>query len=85
MDTLALDLRLAIRRLAKQPGFAVVTILTLALGLGANTVVFTLVHALMLRSLPVAHPEELFRLGDNDNCCVNSGLQGDYSLFSYRL
>ncbi len=85
MDTLAQDLRFAIRRLVKQPGFAAITILTLALGLGANTAVFTLVHALMLRSLPVAHPEELYRLGDNDNCCVNSGLQDDYSLFSYRL
>ncbi len=85
MTTLRDDLRFAIRRLVQQPGFAAVTILTLALGLGANTAVFTLVHALMLRSLPVAHPEALYRLGDDNNCCVNSGLQGDYSLFSYRL
>jgi predicted permease len=85
MDTLRDDLRLALRRLAHQPGFAAVAILTLALGLGANTAVFTLVHTLMLRSLPVAHPEALYRLGDNGNCCVNSGLQTSYSLFSYRL
>jgi len=85
MHTLRDDLRFAIRRLVHQPGFAVVAILTLALGLGANTAVFTLVHALMLRSLPVEDPEALYRLGDDNNCCVNSGLQGNYSLFSYRL
>jgi predicted permease len=57
----------------------------LALGLGANIAIFTLVHALMLRSLPVEDPQALYRLGDDDNCCVNSGLQQNYSLFSYPL
>ena len=79
------DLRFAARRLRDQPGFALVAVLTLALGLGANIAIFTLVHALMLRSLPVDRPDELYRLGDTNNCCVNSGLQGSYSLFSYRL
>ncbi len=79
------DVRIAVRRLRRHHGFTAVAVLTLALGLGANIAIFTLVHALMLRSLPVAHPEELYRLGDDDNCCVNSGLQGDYSLFSYPL
>jgi len=55
----------------------------MALGLGANIAIFTLVHATMLQRLPVSRPEELARLGDNDNCCVNSGLQTDYALFSY--
>lgn len=79
------DVRIAVRRLRRHPGFTAVAVLTLALGLGANIAIFTLVHALMLRSLPVAHSEELYRLGDDDNCCVNNGLQGDYSLFSYPL
>lgn len=79
------DLRLAVRHLRHQPGFTLVALLTLALGIGANTAVFTLVHALVLRSLPVERPSELYRLGDTNTCCVNSGLQGSYSLFSYRL
>src|SRR5262245_59150397 len=74
------DLRVALRRCRRQPTFTLVVILTLALGLGANTAVFTLVDALMLRSLPVERPEELYRLGDTNNCCVNSGLQTRWSL-----
>jgi macrolide transport system ATP-binding/permease protein len=77
------DLRLAVRRLAQRPGFTAVALLTLALGLGANIAIFTLVDATVLQRLPVARPDELVRLGDNDNCCVNSGFQTGYSLFSY--
>jgi predicted permease len=79
------DVRLAFRHLRQQPGFTVVAVLTLALGIGANTAVFTLVHALMLRSLPVQRPGELYRLGNTNDCCVNGGLASSYSLFSYRL
>ena len=79
------DLKLALRRLRHEPGFTVVAVLTLALGLGANIAVFTLIHGLLMRSLPVERPEELFRLGDSNNCCVNSGLQGNYALFSTKL
>src|SRR5436309_7422958 len=82
-DTLAADLRLAIRRLVQRPGFTAIAVVTLALGLGANVAVFSLVRATMYQRLPVARPGELARLGNNDNCCVNSGLQTDYSLFSY--
>jgi predicted permease len=82
-DFLREDFRLALRRVRQRPGFAATAILTLALGLGANTAIFTLVHAIMLQRLPVAQPDELVRFGDNDNCCVNSGLQRAYSLFSY--
>jgi predicted permease len=85
MNHLRQDLRLAVRRLRQQPGFTSVAVLTLAFGLGANTAVFTLVHALMLRSLPVERPRELYRLGDTTDCCVNSGLATSYSLFSFRL
>jgi predicted permease len=85
MTALPDDLRVALRRFRHQPGFTAVVVLTLALGLGANTAIFALVDALLLRSLPVERPGELYRLGDTNNCCVNSGLQGSYSLFSHRL
>lgn len=85
MSQLGQDLRLAWRHLRQAPGFTAVAGLTLALGLGANITVFTLVHSLILRTLPVERPHELYRLGDTMDCCVNSGLAGSYSLFSYRL
>ena len=79
------DLKHALRRLWQQPGFTVTAVLTLALGLGANISIFTLLHGVMFRELPVTRPSELFRLGADNNCCVNSGLQRRYSLFSYPL
>jgi predicted permease len=81
------DIRIALRRLRRQPGFALTAILTLALGLGANIAIFTLVYTLLVRSLPVERPEELYRLGETNDCCVNSGLPsgGRFSLFSYQL
>jgi predicted permease len=85
MFTLIEDLRYGLRRLRQSPGFALVSVLTLALGIGANTAVFTLVDAVMLKSLPVTDPNQLYRLGDNDNCCVNGGFQGDWSIYSYPL
>src|SRR4029453_9846602 len=85
MSWLRDDLRVALRRFRHQPGFTLVVILTLALGLGANTALFTLVDRLMLRSLPVERPEELYRLGDTNNCCVNSGMQTSWSLYSFGL
>src|SRR5215216_5020116 len=53
------DLRFAVRQLAKSPGFAAVAIVSLALGIGANTAIFSLVNDFLLRSLPVKNPEEL--------------------------
>ena len=79
------DLRLALRRLSDAPGVALICILTLALGIGGNTAVFTLIDRVVLEPLPVQRPHELFRLGDTDDCCVNSGLPGSFSLFSYDL
>jgi predicted permease len=79
------DVRVGIRRLWQQPAFTLVAIAMLALGLGANTTMFTLVHGLLMQRLPVEHAGELYRLGDNDDCCVNSGLPGDFALFSYPL
>jgi len=81
-------LRLTLRQFAKSPGFAATVILTIALGIGANTAIFTLVHAILLKSLPVANPAALYRIGDLDDCCVNGGYMndnGDFDLFSYDL
>ncbi len=79
------DLRFALRQLSKTKGFLTVAVLTLALGIGANTAIFTLIHAIMFKSLPVSKPETLVRLGDSDNCCVIGGLQGRFSIYSYPL
>src|ERR1700687_4031319 len=64
VETLSQDLRFAGRMLRKNPGFAAVAVLTLALGLGANTAIFTVINAVMLRALPVQHPEQLATVGD---------------------
>jgi predicted permease len=82
------NVRLALRQFRKSPGFAATVILTIALGIGANTAIFTLVHAILLKSLPVADPASLYRVGDRDDCCVNGGFintDGDFDLFSYDL
>ncbi|MBZ5522632.1 MAG: ABC transporter permease [Acidobacteriia bacterium] len=77
-------LRYALRQFRNTPGFTATAILTLALGIGATTAIFTLVHAVLLKSLPVARPEELVRVGNEENCCVNGGLQNNWSLFSFE-
>ncbi|GGG96398.1 ABC transporter permease [Silvibacterium dinghuense] len=85
------NLRYTLRQLRKAPGFTVTAVLTLALGIGATTAIFTLVQQVMLKSLPVARPSELYRIGDQIHCCVIGGYtqsgRGDneYSLFSYEL
>ena len=80
------DLRYALRQLRRTPGFAITAVLTLALGVGATTAIFTLIYQVMLRSLPVTAPEQLYKLGTADDCCHNGGgLYGDWSLFSYDL
>jgi predicted permease len=88
MESLFQDLRYAMRRLRKAPGFTITAIITLALGIGANTAIFTLVQGILLRSLPVSDPARLYRVGDSNDCCVEGGFindNGDFDIFSYDL
>ena len=88
LEQLGQDIRYAIRQLSMAPGFATTVILTIALGIGANTAIFTLMHAILMTSLPVGDPKSLIRIGDKPDCCLSDGLQhgnGDFTLFSYPL
>ena len=86
-EALFQDTRYALRRLRKSPAFTVTVVLTLALGIGATTSIFTLVHAVLLKSLAVAKPAELYRLGKESRCCYWGGYsqEKEFSLFSYDL
>ncbi|TAM83927.1 MAG: ABC transporter permease [Acidobacteria bacterium] len=85
MSTLIQDVKYGLRQLRRNPVYTAVAILTLALGIGANTAIFTLVDSIMLKSLPVVNPGELYRVGTANNCCVQSGNQGNWDLYSYDL
>jgi macrolide transport system ATP-binding/permease protein len=84
MRVLMQDLGFAFRQLRKTPGFTFTVLLTLALGIGANSAIFTLVNAILLHNLPVTDPKTLIRIGDTDACCVGDGWSenGDNSLFA---
>ena len=71
-------------RYAKIRRFTAVAVLTLALGIGATTAIFALVHAVLLNSLPVTRPGELYRVGNVEQCCNTGSLQDNWSLFSYE-
>jgi predicted permease len=85
METLFQDVRYGIRMLAKTPAFTGVAVLTLALGIGANSAIFTLVNALLLKMLPVTAPRELVVVGDPARANDGSNGTPQTDLFSYPL
>ena len=85
MGNLLAALRYALRQFRVARIFTVTAILTLALGIGGTTAIFTLIHAVMLRSLPVGDPSRLYRVGDGTSCCVQGGPQDRWGMFSYPL
>ena len=86
MSRLFSDISYALRQMRKAPGFTMVAVITLALGIGANAAIFTLLHAIMLRPLPVKNPDALYRLGSHNlECCVTTGYQEEWDEYSYAL
>ena len=93
MGTLMQDLRYGLRMLRKARGFTIVAVITLGLGIGATTAIFTLVQQVIWRALPVAQPSELWRVGQSARCCYSDGYsqagangteQNDWDLFSWE-
>src|SRR6202022_1356912 len=89
LETLLQDVIYTLRQLRKSRGFTVTAVLTLALGIGANAAIFTLVNAILFKNLPVIDPSTLVRIGNTTECCVNWGTEnsgaaddGSYALFA---
>lgn len=85
MSNLIGDIRYTLRQLRQAPIFTVTAVLTLALGIGGTTAIFSLIHDVMLRSLPVSDPSTLYRIGSGNSCCVQGGPQDNWGMFSYPL
>jgi predicted permease len=85
-DSLRLDLRYGLRQILRSPGFSIVAVLSLALGIGANTAIFTLMNDLLLKQLPVRDPQQLISFGDgSDSGIVEPSDPGPYSIFPYEF
>jgi hypothetical protein len=67
------------------PVFTLTAMLTLALGIGATTAIFSLIHSVMLKSLPVVDPSSLYRVGEGNDCCIEGGMQENWGMYSYQL
>src|SRR5271169_6775491 len=85
MQNLIGNLRYALRQFRLSPVFTAAAVFTLALGIGGTTAIFTLIDAVMLRSLPVYNPGTLYRIGDGDDCCVEGGPQDRWGMYPYAL
>jgi putative ABC transport system permease protein len=85
LDTAAKDVRYAIRQLRLNPGFTTVAVLSLALGIGANTAIFQLVDAVRLRSLPVQNPQELAYVDFKDGSMRSGWFSTRSARFTYTL
>ena len=83
MQTLRQDISYALRQMRLSPVFTLTAMLTLALGIGATTAIFSLIHTIMLKSLPVVDPSRLYRIGDGNDCCVEGSAQDNWGMFSY--
>src|ERR1700731_2406694 len=85
MQNLPGNFRYALRQFRLSPVFTAAAVLTLALGIGGTTAIFTLIHAVMLRSLPVSDPGRLYRVGEGDDWWVEGGPQARWGMFSFPL
>lgn len=85
MINIVADVRHGMRRLRRSPGFTATALLTLALGIGATTAIFTLAYQVILKAMPVQHPEQLYKVGKESECCIGGGDQGHWSIFSYDI
>ena len=85
LESLWQDLRFAMRTFRKEPGFTAMAILSLALGIGANSAVFTLTNDLLLKAIPVQDPRHLVSLGKAEGAGVLGGLSGSLDIFPYEL
>jgi predicted permease len=84
MESLLQDLRFGARMLLKNPGFTLIAVLSLALGIGANTAIFSLLDAVLLKSLPVHEPDRLVLFGKGEDIGLNTGFPNkSWDLFSY--
>ena len=83
MQTFRQDLAYALRQMRLSPVFTLTAMLTLALGIGATTAIFSLINTVMLKSLPVVDPTSLYRIGEGNDCCIEGSTQDNWGFFSY--